>query len=295
MTARLLTALFGLLTAVQAGAVSVTDDLGRTVTLAQPAERVVSLAPHVTELLFAAGAGGRVVGAVNHSDYPPPARDIPRVGGYDAVDFERILSLEPDLVVAWDSGNGRGTVERLESLGLTVYASEPRRLDQIAEGLARLGRLTGHADNGAAAARAFRERETRLRERYADRPTVPVFYEVWHEPLMTVNGDHLISQVMALCGGRNVFGGLDPLVPTVSTEAVLAADPEAIVASGMGRARPEWLDRWRRWDRLTAARRDNLFHIPPALTQRATPRVLDGAARLCEQLVTARERRQEAP
>lgn len=277
-----------------AAGVAVTDDLGRTVALDAPAQRVVTLAPHAAEMLFAVGAGERIVGAVSYTDYPAAARDIPRVGSYDAADYERILAQEPDLVIAWPSGNGVGTIERLESLGLTVYASEPRALGDIATALDRLGRLTGHPRAGTGAAEAFRDRLANLRTGYAGRPTVTAFYEIWHRPLMTVNGDHLISRVIELCGGRNVFADLGPLVPTVSTEAVLARDPEAILAAGMSAARPEWLDDWRRWDHLTAARRGNLFNLDPDLIHRATPRILDGAAAVCRHLETARERR-EAP
>lgn len=271
--------------------VSVTDDLGRTVALAEPAARVVSLAPHATEQLFAVGAGEQIIAAVNHSDHPPAARDIPRLGDYDAVDLERVMALAPDLVVAWQSGNGTEAIARLRSLDLPVYIGEPRQLGDIPAALARLGILTGHADRGAAAAGRFRARRAHLRTRFGDRPRVGVFYQVWSRPLLTVNGDHLISRVIRLCGGRNVFAGLSTAIPPVSKEAVIAADPEVIVGSGLGRTRPDWLDAWREWPRITAAERGNLFHIPPALITRATPRVLSGAERLCRQLDRARGRR----
>ncbi len=278
-----------------ADGIKVTDDAGRAVRLDEPAQRVVSLAPHATELLFAVGAGERIVGAVDHSDYPPEAKKIPRVGGYDGVDIERIVSMNPDLVVAWGSGNGDATIQRLKALDLTVFVNEPRSLSDIAHSLERLGALTGNDTQGTEAADALRGRRTQLHERYAKRPTVTVFYEVWHDPLMTVSDKHLISEIIRLCGGRNVFADLGSRVPTIDTEAVLGAEPEAIIASGMGSERPEWLDAWRDWQDLPAVQRGNLFHIPPSQTQRAGPRLLDGAERLCEQLETARERRPEAP
>jgi iron complex transport system substrate-binding protein len=271
--------------------IEVTDDLGHAVHLDEPADRIVSLAPHATELLFAAGAGERVVGTVQYSDYPPAARSIPRVGGYDAVDLERIVALQPDLVITWHSGNGPGLAARLRELGLTVYVSEPRRLSDIPHALTAFGRLAGTAAVAAAAAARFRNRTAALAERYAHRPPVRVFYQIWDEPLLSVNGDHLISEIMRLCGGRNVFADLRTLVPRLSVEAVLAANPEAIVASGKGVSRPEWLDRWHAWPSLTAVRRGNLFHVPPDLIQRHSPRVLDGAERLCGQLQIARQRR----
>lgn len=269
-------------------AVSVTDASGHTVTLAEPARRVVSLAPHLTELLFAVGAGERIVGASSFSDYPAAAREIPRVGDYRGVDYERLLALRPDLVVAWRSGNGAATIERLRELGLTVYVSEPRELQDIAAELERLGRLTGRPAAGARAAIAFRERRTALAGRYAGRSPVTVFYEIWHDPLITVNGEHLISEVIRLCGGRNAFADLAALAPRVGLEAVLAADPEVIVAGGGDGGRPGWLDDWRRWPSLAAVARGNLFFVPPDLMQRHTPRILDAAAILCRDLDEAR-------
>ncbi|OGI51714.1 MAG: cobalamin-binding protein [Candidatus Muproteobacteria bacterium RIFCSPHIGHO2_02_FULL_65_16] len=284
--------LLGLLGAAPAPAPTrVPDDAGATVVLAAPARRIVSLAPHVTELLYAAGAGGYVVGAVDYSDYPEAAKRIPRVGGYTGLDLEAIVALRPDLIIAWQSGNPPSQVERLRALGLAVYVSEPRHIEDVATNIERLGRLAGTADAALRAARAFRQRHEALRRRYAARPAVTVFYQIWDRPLMTVNGKQLISDVIHLCGGRNVFADLPILAPTVDVEAVLAADPEAIVASGAGAARPEWFDAWRRWPQLRAVRRDNLFVVPPDVLQRHGPRILDGAEHLCADLETARRRR----
>jgi len=284
--------LLGLLGAAPAPAPTrVPDDAGATVVLAAPARRVVSLAPHVTELLYAAGAGGYVVGAVDYSDYPEAAQRIPRVGSYTGLDLEAIVALRPDLIIAWQSGNPPSQVERLRALGLAVYVSEPRHIEDVATNIERLGRLAGTADAALRAARAFRQRHEALRRRYAARPAVTVFYQIWDRPLMTVNGKQLISDVIHLCGGRNVFADLPILAPTVDVEAVLAADPEAIVASGAGASRPEWFDAWRRWPQLRAVRRDNLFVVPPDVLQRHGPRILDGAEHLCADLETARRRR----
>jgi len=271
--------------------VAVVDDTGARVVLAAPARRIVSLAPHVTELLFAAGAGARVVGVVDYSDYPPAARALPRVGGYSRIDFEAILALKPDLVVGWRSGNGPDTLERLRRLGLPVFASQPGTLPQIAQTLERLGALAGTAAAADRAAAAFRARYEALRARYAGRDEVRVFYAIWHRPPITVNDAHMISDVIRLCGGRNVFGRLAALAPTVNEEDVVRADPEAIVASGDGDERPQWLDDWKRWPRLTAVERGNLYAVPAQLIQRPTPRVLDGAERLCAALEDARRKR----
>ncbi|HLB13501.1 MAG TPA: cobalamin-binding protein [Burkholderiales bacterium] len=282
----------GLLGACTARAeIVVTDDLGERVALAAPARRIVSLAPHVTELLFAAGAGPQIVGAVEYSDYPPEARAIRRVGGYERLDFEAILALTPDLVVGWESGNGLDNLQRLKQLGLAVFASQPGALPELAATIEKLGALAGTPEAAGREVARFRARSTALRVRYAGRGEVSVFYEIWNQPLMTVNDAHLISDVIRLCGGRNVFGRLRALAPTVNVEDVVRANPEAIVASGSGDARPEWLDDWKRWPRMTAVARGNLYVVPPELIQRATPRVLDGAERLCAALDDARRKR----
>jgi iron complex transport system substrate-binding protein len=269
----------------------VTDDTGATLRLKEPARRIVSLAPHVTETLFAAGAGGKIVGAVDYSDYPEAARRIPRVGGYSKLDLEAIAALGPDLAIGWASGNSPAHIAKLRALGIPVYLAQPERIDDVAINLERYGELAGTQTVARAAAAAFRARLRALRERHETRPPVRTFYQIWQQPLMTVGGGQVISDVIRLCGGENVFAGLKPLAPKVTVEAVLAADPEVVVASGMGESRPEWLDDWRRWPSLTAVRRDNLFFVQPDLIQRHTPRLIEGAARLCAHLETARERR----
>ncbi len=271
-------------------AVEAVDDGGHRVRLEAPARRIVSLAPDITELLYAAGAGRYLVGAVDYSDYPPAARSLPRVGGYRRLDVEALLALHPDLVVAW-SGNAAASVERIRALGLPLFLSDPHHLEDIPSLIERLGRLAGSAPPARRAAAGFRARVARLRGRYAGRSTVGVFYEVWNSPLMTVGGGQILNDVLRLCGGRNVFGGLSEAAPQISVEALLVADPEVIVVSGMGELRPQWLADWRRWPQLTAVRRNNLFLVPPDLLQRAGPRLLDGAALLCRDLELARSRR----
>ncbi|WP_126447167.1 cobalamin-binding protein [Sulfuricystis multivorans] len=283
--------LFALLALAARAEITVIDDAGTRLDLPHPAERIVSLAPHITETLFAAGAGSKIVGAVDYSDYPEPARTIPRIGGYSRLDLERILALSPDLVIGWASGNSAAHIERLRAAGLPVFLVQPERIDDVAKNLERFGLLAGTAATANAAAADFRMRLAELRARYGARPPVRVFYQIWKQPLMTVGGNQVITDVVRLCGGENVFADLKPLAPQVTVEAVIQADPEVIVASGMGEARPEWLDDWRQWTTLAAVKRDNLFFIPPDLIQRHTPRLVEGAARLCEQLEAARRKR----
>ena len=269
----------------------VTDDYGREVALAAPAQRVVSLAPHLTELMYAAGAGARLVGALEYSDYPAEAKALPRVGSEASIDLEALVALRPDLVIAWPNAGSARAVERIAALGIPVFRSEPRELEDIARTMETLGRLAGTQAPAGAAARTFRERAARIERRYAQRARVRVFYQVWDRPLVTVNADHLISKVMRLCGGENVMAALPALAPEIDRESVLRADPEAIVASGPDGARPAWLDDWRVFPALAAVRHDNLYSIRPELLQRHTPRLLDGAEELCRILETVRLKR----
>jgi iron complex transport system substrate-binding protein len=270
--------------------ISVRDDYGNQIRLEKPATRVVSLAPHLTELVYAAGAGAKLVGAVEYSDFPAEARSLPRVGGDARIDLEAVLALHPDLVVAWPNAGSLRAVDRLAELGLPVFRSEPRELDDIARTLERIGRLAGSAAQADAAAAAFRARAAGLQQRYGARRKVRVFYQIWDRPLLTVNGAHMISKVIAACGGENVFAALPLLVPEVDGEAVLQADPEAIVASGSNHAQPRWLEMWKRFPGLSATARGQLYTVPADLIQRQTPRILDGAERLCTILESVRAR-----
>ncbi len=288
----LLGAVLALASAVAAAAeIRLIDDAGRGVSLKQPAQRIISLAPHLTELLFAAGAGGRVVGTVEYSDYPLAAQSIARVGDSAQLDLERIVALKPDLLLVWQDGNAQRQLETLLQLGIPVFYNEPRRLPDIARAIEQIGLLAGTEAVALPAARAFAARVAELRRRYAGRAPMSVFYQIWDQPLMTVNGEHLISDVIRLCGGQNVFAGLKPLTPEISTEAVLAADPEAIAGMSAEAGQAGNLDQWKRWPRLQAVARGNLFVIDSDIISRNTPRILEGAEQLCKHLAAARARR----
>ncbi len=268
--------------------IQVTDDAGNRFVLEQPAQRIVSLAPHITELLFAAGAGAAVVGVSEYSDYPAAAADLPRISGGSGLDLEAIVGLRPDLVIAWQSGNPAHQVKRLRQLGLRVFISEPRRLEGVADTLEHFGRLSGHPVQGQEQAAHFRRGFSDLARRYAGQDTVDVFYAIWQQPLMTVNGEHLISDVIGLCGGRNVFAEQPGLTPRIGIEAVLAADPQVIIAGGGERELPELLAMWAPWPELRAVQHRHLYTLPRDLMVRPAPRVLDGAERLCRLLETVR-------
>jgi iron complex transport system substrate-binding protein len=275
---------------VAASPVDAVDDTGRRVRLDAPAARIVSLSPHLTELLFAAGAGGRAVGAVDWSDFPVAARALPRVGDATRLDLERIVALRPDLVLAWQGGNPAGQVERLEALGLRVWRSDPRTVADIAGALRAIGRLAGTGAAAEARAVAFESRIAALRAASAARPPLSVAYLIWHRPWMTVNGSHLISEALSACGARNVFAGLAPLTPTIDVEAVMRADPDAIVSGIVDGGAGDGLDPWRRWPALRAVRQGALVHVDPDRLHRATDRFADGVADLCAQLDAVRSR-----
>ncbi|HBC32837.1 MAG TPA: cobalamin-binding protein [Marinobacter adhaerens] len=263
------------------------DALNQRVCLTDPAQRVVSLSPGATELLFSAGAGARVVAVSAWSDYPPEATDLPQVGDSNRLDLEAIVSLAPDLVVAWVDGNSRSQLERISGLGIPVFWLAPRAFDDIAMAVSDLALLTGSPALGNKRAEAFRAEMATLKAQYADARPIKVFYQIWDQPLMTVNGDELISKAITLCGGVNVFGELPRLVPRISREAVLEANPEAIITAGASDDR-QWLEAWREFPGLAAVAAGNLFLEPPDLLARPTLRMEDGARHLCQTLEQAR-------
>ena len=268
----------------------VQDDASQQVCLKQPARRIIALSPGATELLFAAGAGEQLAAAVSFSDYPPAAQKLPRVGSYQRLDLEAIVALKPDLIVAWRRGNPMGDVARLQDMGFPVYISEPRQFEDVSATLERFGVLAGTELVAQGAANGFRAGIAALRERYADAAPVTVFYQVWDDPLMTVNDSHLISEAIRICGGVNVFGGLGALAPRISREAVLEKNPQAIVAGGMGEDNPAWLTPWKAFPSLLAVQKGNLFFVAPSTLQRPTPQMLAGTRTLCRHLESARAR-----
>lgn len=275
--------------AVFAAPISVIDDRQNTVTLQQPAQRIISLAPSTTELIYSAGAGDKLVAAVSFSNYPEAAKKLPLVGSYNQIDLEQILAYQPDLVISWYSGNQPEAIEQLEKLGIAVYRTETRYLKQLPETLIKIGQLAGTETVAQQEANHFKQTLQYLKQAYSTQAKVRVFYQVWNQPLITINQENLISQVIEVCGGDNVFAELDSIAPRIDVEAVLKANPDAIVASGMDEQRPEWLNDWKAWPSLKAVQDQQLHFIPPDHIQRQTVRVLLGAERLCQQLDQTRQ------
>lgn len=284
-----ITVWFLLLPLMARAAITLTGADGNTLTLAAPATRIVSLAPDLTELTYAAGAGAVMVGTSAYSDYPAAAKKLPRIGDAFRIDTERVLALKPGLVLAWQGGTPVPVIEHLRALQLPVLVIGTSELADVARNLELIGQATGHVDQAQLAARRFLAGMAQLRSQYASHKPVRVFYEISATPLYTVGGSQVISRIIALCGGRNIFDDLTPLAAAISLETVLARDPQAIVTGGDDQATTR-LQAWQRWPQLSAVKDRGLFSISGDLLDRATPRVLQGGKQLCEDLETARQR-----
>ena len=266
---------------------TVVDDRDITVTLDSPAARIISLAPSMTELLFSLDVGENVVGVVEYSNYPEAAKQIPIVGRFDRLDVERILSLQPDLIISWQSGNPRGAIQRLREMGYPVYTAEPVTVASIADTLLRLGTLTGQTGKAEALSATIHDTLNGLQTQYADASPVSVFYQVWHNPIISVGGEELINDMVTVCGGENIFADL-PVGPAVNLEDILSRRPQVILASGPSPDRPDWLDLWQQWPSIPAVADNHLYAIPPDLVQRHSMRALQGLEQMCTLIDQAR-------
>jgi iron complex transport system substrate-binding protein len=270
-------------------AITVLDDDGRSVTLQKPALRVIALAPHVTEMVYAAGGGDRLIAAVDYSDFPESAKRLPRVGSGRQIDMERVAALKPDLIVVWMHGSSERQIDQIRALGIPMFHSEPKKLDDIASNLTRIGKLLGTESVADPAAAGLRAKIARLQAQYGKRAPVRMFYQVWNKPLYTLNGEHIISDAARICGGENVFARLKVTAPIINAEAVLQEDPEAIIS---GSTAPDGgLDMWKPLTTMSAVKRGNLFQVDGNLLNRSGPRMVDGAAVLCEKLELVRQKR----
>ncbi len=283
-------ALLLLVLAAPSSATEFRDDRNHSVSITRKPARIAALSPHLAEIVYAAGAGGQLAAVVRYSDYPRAASRVPQVGDASRIDLERLLALKPDLVLGWKSGNPAHDLARVERLGFPLFVTEPRRLSDISRLLRTVGALAGTESIAEAAASAVEQELLSLRQRYSARPRVRVFYEIWHRPLLTVNGQHIISDVIALCGGLNVFADAAVLTPAVSLEAVLAARPDVILggssAGAPGNLEREWAEA-----PVQALRELPTRYVTPDLIQRQTPRMVAGARMICEQLEGIRSAR----
>ncbi|MBT8441675.1 MAG: cobalamin-binding protein [Gammaproteobacteria bacterium] len=258
-----------------------------------PVRRIVALSPHLTELVYAAGAGERLVGVVEYSDFPPPALALPRIGDSFRLDYEALAELEPDLILAWRSGTPADVQQRLRDMGFRVVALDADKLDEIAAQLTEIGRLAGTEAAASAVAADYSRRLRELRERFAGAEVIDVFYQVSAQPLFTIGGRHVISESIETCGGRNIFADVDGLSPAVSLESVIDAAPDAIVAGHdlvSGDGRTQLIDQWAQWSSIPAVRNGDLYVVDANRMHRSTVRILDTLEELCGHLALARSR-----
>ncbi len=275
---------FGLFTA-QTGAANITlrQANGETLTLAGPAKRIITLAPNLAELIFAAGAGNQLKAVVEYSRFPTEVAQLPRVGDAFRIDLERILEYEPDLVIAWKSGNSQTALQKLKQLGITVWQIEITRPGDIAEVVENMSRAAGTEAQGVAVARQLQDRLAHLRQQNSNKTPVDYFYQIATRPLYTVNGRHIISHSLEICGGVNVFSDLPALAPQISRESVFLANPQAMIAPETPGGAPALQD-WQEWPMLQAVENNSMIYLPADEISQATPRLLDSIELACKLL-----------
>lgn len=248
--------------------------------LAKPQpQRIIALAPHLTELVYALGAEQRLIAVMEHSDYPEAALDLPVVGNYQNINIEKILTLKPDLILSWPEGNPNKQLDQLDALGVKLLPTNPGRLDQLPEFVITLANELGVPERGERLAAQLEQRYQALTE-FAEHHPVRVFYQIWHQPLMTVGNNSWLDDAIKLCGGVNIFADSKIPYPQVGLEQVLARKPQAVILSDhKGSDAP-----WRQWSQLEVVKQEHLFELDPDLMNRYTPRLLDGTAQMCQAL-----------
>ncbi len=254
--------------------------------------RIVTLSPHLTELVYAAGAGGKLVGVVEYSDYPPAAMDLPRVGDAFRIDYERIAELSPDLILGWRTGNPVSVIERLRDLGYQVEVLDAARLDDVARQLVAIGVWSGTEDSARQVALEYRNELARIRDRYLEAKPVSVFYQISAQPFFTISNQHTIGEAIRLCGGTNIFGELQGISPAVSLEAIIDRAPQVIVVGTTDEnagARGQ-IPGLSQWDTIPAIRMENIVLVDADFMTRPSVRILQGIRQLCEGLDRARAR-----
>lgn len=256
---------------------------GESLTLSGPARRIITLAPNLAELVFAAGAGGRLKAVVEYSNFPEQVAQIPRVGDAFRIDLERIIELRPDLVIAWKSGNPQTALQKLQQLGIRVWQIEITRPEEIADAVENISHAAGTQDIGEAVALQLRNRLTGLQKQNADKTPVGFFYQIAPRPLYTINSQHIISRSLAVCGGHNVFSDLSTLAPQVSRESVIIANPQVMIAPETAGDPPALLT-WQDWPQLQAVQNNNMLYLPADEISQATPRLLDSIDLACKLL-----------
>jgi iron complex transport system substrate-binding protein len=273
--------------------VSVRDDLGRMLLMKQPAQRIVTLAPFLTELVYSAGAGERLVGVGSFSDYPPEAKKLPEVATGAGFSLEQLAKLKPDLVIAWRDGFRKDDIERISGYGATVFVAQARRLEDIPRLLIAIGAMTGR--NTEAVSVDFTTRIEKLRRANINKPRVRVFLEIWHRPLTTISGNHFMNEGLEICRGENVFQDLEGVSPKVDWEDIFAKEPYAIVGAGSAASLDEFRGNWTIRTGLQAVKENRLIYLEGDAFLRPSLRIVEGIAQLCDALDKLRPAPRTAP
>lgn len=279
----------GMYSSITYAHINVIDDINQKVTLPKPAKRIISLAPNITEILFHIGAGHQIVGVTEYSNFPPEASIIQVVGGHNRFDIESIISLKPDLIISWDSGNPKEDIVKLKSLGQIVFVSEPRSIAGIGSLMRRLGMLAGVTEEAILRAADFETQIKTITRQFSERKPVKVFYQVWANPIYTLNGEHVISELIHACGGRNIFYDLNKLAPVVSVESVLAKNPQVILGGGALESNNSKLSSWQKWPGIAAVRNKHIYSVNEDYVGRMGPRMVQGMKSICNAIQNARK------
>ena len=258
-------------------------------TESQPYQRIISLAPHITEMLYSAGAGDQIVGVVSYSDYPKDALSKPIIGGYNAINLEKIIQLNPDLILGWTSGNRPQDIKRLKELGFNVQLFEVTQLEDIPNRIEALGQLTGNPTQAQQTAQTLRSTLTHIRQTYQNRPPVTSFYQIWHQPIITMNGDQFISQAIAACGAKNIYEDLPKLTATIGLESLFKRNPQVFLLGGQASFQQDWLTFWQQYPNLTAVKNQQIYLLNNSHYQRPTARLIHALEPLCKIIDQARQ------
>lgn len=263
--------------------IRVVDDIGREVVLDKPASSIISLSPHTTENLFTAGAGHKIVGVVDYSDYPPQAKQIQLVGTHVQFNIESIVSLSPDLIVAWQSGNPKEAIQQLEELGFTTYVSQPYSVEDIVNNIKKLAVLAGTEEKLGPDLETSLQKVQELQADHQPKSRLSMFYQISTEPLITLSGKHIVSQSLEKCGAVNVFSEMPILAPHISIESIVDINPQVILA-GLVDGRIPDMSFWEGWDSIQAVKQRNYVFVDPDVMFRPTLRMLKGILKFCEDL-----------
>ena len=248
-------------------------------------QRIISLAPHLTEQVYALGAGDKLIATVDYADYPEAAKALPRIGNYQYISLESIISLKPDLVLVWQQGNQQSLAQKLRALNIQVFVSKPKRLDNLPKQLAELGSILGEQETGQRLSQFAEQQLAQLAQQYQSKSKVSVFYQMWHTPLRSISAKSWIDDGIRLCGGENIMAEAVAPYPLLSEEWVLEADPQAIII-----AQWEFEHSWKQWPQLQAVQQQHIYHLYPDKAHRLTLRTLESLKQLCSMLEKSRKK-----